>query len=731
VHTRPRHSLLIPVAMLAATIAVASLDAQRTASTPAPDPPAFTIAQVTGYAFPSDLTAAPQGNRIAWASVLRGVRNIWIAQGPEFTPRKLTNGREDDGQELTNLAFSADGRFLVWTRGGDHGANWPAEGNLMPDPTSSPVQPKLEVWAANVEGAPAMIGEGDSPAPSPRGDIVAFEHGREIWSAPLDGSAPARRLFFARGTNGAPAWSPDGRTLAFVSDRGSYSFIGLYTSESEPIRYLAPSTSQDSSPTWSPDGATIAFVRRPGRGGPAAPPLEPQPAPWSIWVADPKTGAAHEVWKSADTLRASYPRTEGGANLRWAAGDRLTFLSYQDGWPHLYSIAAAGGTPLLLTPGNFMVEYVTMTPDRRTLVYNANTGQDRDDGERRHLFRVPVDAATPTAITSGSGIEWQPAVVSDGGTIAYLGSDAVHPPGPFVFQRTPRALAAEAMPADFPYARLVTPEHVTFNAADGTTVHGQLFKSPRSGGAARRPAIVFVHGGPPRQMLLGFHYMFYYANSYAMNQYLASRGFIVLSVNYRLGIGYGYEFHQPKNGGARGAGEYQDVLAGGKYLQSRPDVDGSRIGIWGGSYGGYLTALALGRSSDVFAAGVDIHGVHTRMTSPSEAQEIAASIGDGLSKAQLEEAARVAWDSSPNAHVKTWRSPVLLIHGDDDRNVRVDQTVDLVQRLRAKGVRYEEMVVPDEIHDFLLYRTWTMVNTATASFLERELGKPAGTQSRP
>src|SRR6266545_300963 len=222
-------------------------------------------------------------------------------------------------------------------------------------------------------------------------------------------------------------------------------------------------------------------------------------------------------------------------------------------------------------------------------------------------------------------------------------------------------------------------------------------------------------------MLLGWHYMMYYANAYAMNQYLASRGFIVLSVNYRLGIGYGYDFHAPANGGGRGASEYQDVLAAGKYLQQRPDVDPARVGIWGGSYGGFLTALALGRNSDVFAAGVDIHGVHSRVIAPSEALEAAAAVGDGITRAQLDDAARVAWQSSPIAYVHTWKSPVLLIHGDDDRNVRVDQTVDLVQRLKMQGVSYEEMIIPDEVHDFLSYRNWLRVDRATAEYLERKL----------
>jgi dipeptidyl aminopeptidase/acylaminoacyl peptidase len=280
-------------------------------------------------------------------------------------------------------------------------------------------------------------------------------------------------------------------------------------------------------------------------------------------------------------------------------------------------------------------------------------------------------------------------------------------------------LSEDLVPAVFPASRLVTPTHVTFRAPDGVTVHGQLFKSAT--GDPRRPGIVFVHGGPPRQMLLGWHYMFYYANSYAMNQYLAHLGYVVLSVNYRLGIGYGYDFHDPERAGARGASEYQDVLAAGKYLQTRPDVDPARIGIWGGSYGGFLTALALGRNSDVFAAGVDVHGVHDRTAMPAEDVRIAAAVGDGLSQQHVDELLRVNWESSPAAWVGSWRSPVLLIHGDDDRNVRVEQTIDLAQRLRHAGVPFEELILPDEIHDFLLYRNWLKAHSATAEFFERKL----------
>ena len=683
----------------------------------------FSLDDVLGFPFVADLTASPMGDRFAWTSVERGARSLWVAEGPAFVPRRLFGAGEDDGQELSNVAFSGDGRHVVFVRGGDHGANWPAAGGLQPNPLGLPTQPRLEVWSAAVDGsASRLLGEGDEPAPSPRGDRVVFVKSQELWAAPLDGSRPAERLVFARGTSRSPAWSPDGARLAFVSDRGDLAYIAVYENDARPLVYLAPSTGRDDSPCWSPDGRRIAFVRRPGRGGAAQPPLHETRLPWAIWVADAGGGEAREVWRSPQTPHGDLPRTLGGPNLHWAAGDRLVFLSEADGWPHLYSVAAEGGEPLLLTPGAFMVEYVTLSADRRFIVYNANAGPHRDDVERRHLFRVPVDRAAPVPVTDGSGIEWQPAVAASGAALAYLASDARTPPAVWLkpLPNGPgRPLASPTVPAAFPAARLVLPEHVTFTAPDGLTIHAQLFKTP--GGTGRSPAVVFVHGGPPRQMLLGWHYGHYYAGSYALNQYLASRGYVVLSVNYRLGIGYGYDFQHPGRAGVRGASEYQDVVGAARYLKGRPDVDPARIGIWGGSYGGYLVALALGRNSDLFASGVDIHGVHDRASLPDEELRTAALVGDGVSEADLAEAVRVAWASSPVAWVGTWRSPVLLVHGDDDRNVRVEHTVDLAQRLRAAGVPFEELVIPDDVHAFLLHRNWRRVYAATAAFFDRTL----------
>ena len=682
----------------------------------------FTMAQMLHYPYAMELASADRADSIAWVRELDGARNVWFAHGPDFKPVQLTHYNEDDGQEITQLTFSPDGTRLVYVRGGDHDANWPAEGNLAPDPADSTQQPLVAIWAIALTGSgePQKIAEGDTPAISSRGQLV-YTRDDHVWTTALDGQGKPEQLFFDRGKDSDLRWSPDGSRLAFVSDRGDHAFIGIFTAKDQPLVYLAPSTGKDLAPRWSPDGKRIAFVRRPGDGGPPEPLLKQTPHPWSIWVADVSTAAGRLAWQSPNTLAGSYPNVEGEANLHWGEGDRLVFLAYLDDWPHLYCVAASGGSSAtLLTPGAFMVEHVTQSRDRRFMIYDANTGSKSGDDDRRHLFRVAVDKPGALALTSGETLEWHPVAASDR-AIAFISATAQQPPAIATVALDGKhrsSVATGPLPADFPVAQLVTPQPVTFKAADGMLVHGQLFEPAPSAakGAVPRPGIVFVHGGPPRQMLLGWHYMQYYSNAYAVNQYLAAHGFIVLSVNYRLGIGYGRAFQQPEHAGPAGSSEYQDVVAGGRFLQTVPGVDPKRIGIWGGSYGGLLTALALARNSDLFAAGVDLHGVHdwSRLL-----DYLGGKAQTRFEKGDREEALRVAFESSPDASVDSWKSPVLLIQGDDDRNVPFQQTIDLARRLRARDVPFEELVIPNEIHGFLRSATWQRVDAATAEFFAR------------
>jgi dipeptidyl aminopeptidase/acylaminoacyl peptidase len=359
------------------------------------------------------------------------------------------------------------------------------------------------------------------------------------------------------------------------------------------------------------------------------------------------------------------------------------------------------------------VEHVSLTWDRKNVLFASNDG----DIDRRHITKVSVLGEGASPVTKGNGIEWSPVELSDGHGYAVLRSDwktPAHASALLPSGGAPLDLAPETLPAAFPSSALVQPQQVILTAADGLSVHGQLFLPPDLKPGEHRPAMIFFHGGSRRQMLLGFHYMNYYHNAYAMNQYLANLGYIVLAVNYRSGIGYGLNFREALNYGATGASEFNDVMGAGLYLKNRADVDGKRIGLWGGSYGGYLTALGLSRASDLFAVGVDFHGVH-------DWNNVIRNFVNTYDPNRDPNAARIAFESSPLASVSTWRSPVLLIHGDDDRNVPFHETVLLVEALRKQGVPFEQLIFPDEIHGFLTHRRWLEAYEASAKFMNKYL----------
>lgn len=679
----------------------------------------FALESVKSYPFPTELTAAASGSKIAWAVDVQGKRNVYVAEGPDFKARQLTHYTADDAQEITSLSISADGKWVVYVRGGEHGSNW--DGELPVNPAFAAEPLKVQIISIPFAGGESKtLAEGDDPMLSPKSDVVVFIKSDQVHTVPIDGSTASKNLFTTRGTVSSLQWSPDASRLAFVTARGDHALIGIFKDTATPIQWIAPAFARDRSPRWSPDGSKIVFVRTPAPGGAPDSVLSRRHNPWSLWVADATSGKGSLLWTAPKTLRGSLPTTHGGTNLHWAAGDRVVFLSYHDGWPHLYSIPSQGGKEVLLTPGNFMAEHIRLSADKKWLTFSANTGPDALDLDRRHIVRVPVDRAAPEVLTPGTGNEWTPVITGDGATLVYLGATAQRPPLPVVMPllggtKRMQPLAADLIPKDFPVNKLITPSKVTFTASDGVTVHADVFAPPS--GAAKKPAIVYVHGGPPRQMLLGWHYSEYYSNAYALNQYLASLGFVVVSVNYRLGIGYGFDFHQPARAGSAGASEYLDVKAAGEWLSKQPQVDPSRIGIYGGSYGGFLTALALGHDSKLFAAGVDIHGVHDFIT----ARDFDATDEHYEKIPDFQHAKDVAWQSSPVAHVSTWTSPVLIIHADDDRNVRFNQSTDLVVRLEKKGVPLETLVIVDDTHHWMKYSNAVKIDRATAEFFVKYL----------
>jgi dipeptidyl aminopeptidase/acylaminoacyl peptidase len=670
---------------------------------------AFSVEDVLGIPFVDNLTASTDGTVLVWKLHLRGTRNLYSNAGG--TVHAVTHYDVDDGQDIDDVQITSSNDAVIYLRGGV--SDNAGDSNL--NPLSLVPPPVRAIYVVPLAGGdPVQIGLGNDVALSPRGDaaaytteqgvlnVVALTKSGETYTVGKPEPLPIR------GQASQMAWSPDGSRIAFTNRRGDHSFIVIYTPEKHSYVYATPDFSHDAGAIWSPDGSRVAFIRTPGAREDESAYLKRPQDPWSIWIANAASGNARMVWQARRGVGVTFYPTDSNSQLWWMRGDSIAFPWEGDGWRHLYAVSANGGTATRLTSGSFEVETVALSLDRTHLLYATNEG----DIDRRHIWTVRLDAH-PVALTGGTSDQWAPTPLANGG-YAYVDAGYNSPPTVTIGGHPARSLAAEPIPANVSITlpQLVRPQLVTFRAPDGLLIHAQLFV-PRLLGGRRTPAIIFDHGGSRRQMLPGFHYMEAYTELYEMNQYLVSRGFVVLSINYRSGIMYGHNFREAPHVGAQGAAEYQDVVAGARWLQKQPQVDPKRLGIYGLSYGGYLTALGLARNSDIFKAGADFAGVHNWATMYDW------YAGGRIVGTPAQRALAVA--SSPVGAVDRWRSPVFLSQGDDDRNVAFSQGVDLATRLRSRDVHVETMVFPNETHENQVWAQLVDQYRAAAAFLVKEL----------
>ncbi|MBV9884290.1 MAG: S9 family peptidase [Sphingomonadaceae bacterium] len=636
----------------------------------------------------SGLTGARDVPLFAWIQYEAGARNIWVA-APGRPARPLTNDNRDDGQELSDLALSNDGASLAFVRGGDE--EFPDQ-ERRPNTGTLPFTPSQQVYLLAMDGsAPLAIGQGHAPAFSPDGRRLAFTRRGEIWLWTRGGEA--RRIALVEGSIERLTWSPDGTKLLFSEDRDDHSLVALLDADGGQLRYLDPGLGQSLEPIFSPDGRQVAFIRTISPPPDAAADSGPY---WSIRIVDLATGSARTLWSAPAGPGGRYYGTRS-RNLFWSRSGLILFPWERGGWLHVYALdAARGGIPRALTGGDFEVESFLLDRAGDALVYATNT----DD--HPSIWRRPLQGGAPARLGGNGDMLFFPTIAGD--ALAALATGVSSPAHPMLIDRRGETPLAPVPAA----AGFVAPEPVLLRAADGVQLHGQLFPAR---GAGRHPALVYVHGGPRRQMLPGFHTSAYYSKDYVMKQRLAALGYDVLSVNYRSGTGYGLAFRDAPETGREGASEYRDVLAAGRWLAARSDVDPARIGIWGGSWGGYLTALALARDSGLFAAGVDLHGVHSLLRPAA----------NSLSPAAQEHARQVQWESSPMGAIERWRSPVLLIHGDDDHNVDFAQSVMLARELAARRIPYRELVFANERHSFFRHESWLRAFHAAEAFFDETL----------
>lgn len=658
--------------------------------------------------FPTNLVSSADGNTIAWVFNNKGSRNIFTADAPTFSNAKqITNYIGDDGMEISNLTFTPDGNRIVYVRG---------NANNNQGYAANPAQLQREtgrsLFIINKDGTGLQrIAPGAYPKISPDGKTVAYLMSGQIWTASLvDTTIKPQQIIRARGGQAMIRWNNDGSKLVFTSNRNDHTFIGIYDVASKTISFPDPSVDHDHDPVWSSDGKWLAYIRTPHvrYDFPFTPAREG--LPWSIRLLNVQTGEAKELWK-ADKGKGSVfvddlPVADN--RLLWAENNQLIFPWEKDGWVHLYALDMETKKVKRLTEGNGEVENISLSANKQFVYYTCNIS----DINRRHIWKVNVSTAKAEFLTKGDGIEWNPAVTSNG--FAMLRSSATKPAWPAVYTNGRiNDIAVDVFPKDY-YNGLVQPQQINIKATDGKLAPAQLFLPPNYDKTKKYPAMIFLHGGSRRQMLLGFNYGQYYSNAYAFNQFLAGKGYIVIALNFRSGIGYGLDFREAPGYGITGASEVNDLIGAGEYLKQRSDVDAKRIGLWGGSYGGYLTAHGLARRSDLFAAGVDIHGVHNW----NDEEPTFAPWYDSL---HFPIVGKKAFASSPMNFINGWKSPVLFIHGDDDRNVPFSETVNIIDALRKRNVYFEQMILPDEVHFFLLHRNWIKTYEAAFDFIERKM----------
>lgn len=403
-----------------------------------------TIESIMGAPFPTELTASGNGKILSWVFNDQGSRNIWIAASPDFKARKLTNYEGDNGIEISALRLSADASTLVFVRGNTtNNRGEPANPALV-----FPV-PDRNIWMLDTRsGKTRLIGKGFYPKISPDGKTLSYLHQGNVWTASLaDSTIKPSILVQIRGGLSHQRWSPDGMMLAFVTNRGDHSFIGVHDIARKETRYLETGIDHDVFPVWSPDGKSIAYIRIPHIHNRL--PFTPVRTanPWSIRVFDLVSGKVREVWK-ADTGRGSVFTDDipvADNLLWWGANNRLVFPWEKDGWQHLYALDLNSGKTTLLTPGDGEVENVSMSSDGRDVYYTCNI----DDIDRRHIWKASLETGNRQQVTKGTSIEWSPVVIEQG--LAILRSSATRPAWPAVWKEGQvTELAPELFPVGYP-----------------------------------------------------------------------------------------------------------------------------------------------------------------------------------------------------------------------------------------------------------------------------------------
>ncbi|HZS54640.1 MAG TPA: prolyl oligopeptidase family serine peptidase [Bryobacteraceae bacterium] len=650
---------------------------------------------------------SPDGRYIAFVWDEGGVGNLYVVgTSGDKTPKRLTHLTEG---QIAGAFWSKDGALLFYP---SEGTLWQvalADGNAQP------------VWQPSLRGRDFAL--------APDGTQIAFvrvsQHGGADLCVRSINSKEETLVAHNAVSIAGLVWSPDSQHIAF--NAGSRSIIHNQTPaySGAKIIYTITERTNGKLEVVSTTGRSATEIDVPaGFGGlrwvdNSHVVLDRQSSDFkkrTSYVADISDGKAHILHQDTDEKFWSIPGEAGFAAQPSPDGKWIAFVSDRDGWDHLYVMSASGGEPIELTNGNFEAWRPEWSHDSKKLAFDANSPNHPGD---RQLFIADLNGnpghSSLVCITAGKGTNiaarWSP----DDRSVVYQHTDPQNSADLFMTAAEANAKPVrltKSMPEGLDHSVFVEPQFVHFAGADGRTVPGWLFVPKNLDRSKKHPAVVWIHGDGINQNYDGWHVQRNYAVYYSFHQYLLQQGYVVFAPDYRGSIGYGRAWRQ---------GVYMDV--GGKdakdawmsanYLKTLPYVDPNRIGVWGLSYGGFFTLIAVTDQPTLFRAAVDVAGVvdyAMYYEDPYHGAWTASRIGTP------EEHPDVYRNASPISHIDRLQRPLLILHGTADVNVPYLESVRLIDEAlkNHKGDLIHFMMYPGEFHYFarehVLRDAWTRVD---------------------
>jgi len=698
-----RIKLYIPVCacLLVAACSGPQASAARAAASTNP----FTIDDLIDIKHPSSPVWSPDGKRVVFVWDRAGVSNLYVSDLSGAEPRALTS---EAGAGVTSVPFwSGDSKRIYFAHRGDL---WqvPADGGA----------------AAPVWTTPAVESE---ITHGPDGTRVAFtrraDKGTELVVRALDAGTES---VVARDEQsiGGVSWSPDGRRIAYAAGARSIRHEQVPDYSGAKIIYTVTERVPGRAFVASASGGRVVAIQEAAGGGlrwlgndrlvfdRQSPDFKRR----TTFVADASTGAARQLREDVDAKFWSIPGNTGAAAQPSPDGKWIAFLSDRDGWDHLYVMAAGGGEPVQVTKGEFEAWRPSWSPDSTRIAFDANL-PGKPGTRQIGVAKIDGDTepkATVAMITDARGTHIAPEWSPDGTRLVYQHTDPRTSADLLVIAAAGGASSrlSNSLPAAVAKADLVEPEFVTYPGPDARPVPGWLFVPKTLDRSKKHPAIVWIHGDGVNQNYDGWHVQRNYAVYYSFHQYLLQQGYVVFAPDYRGSIGYGRDWRQGVYMDVGGK-DAQDAWMAANYLKTLPYVDGDRMGVWGLSYGGFFTLIAVTDQPTLFRAGVDVAGVvdyAMYYEDPYHGGWTASRIGTPDQNPEVYQKA------SPISHVDRLQRPLLILHGTSDVNVPYLHSVRLTDELlkKGKGELFEFMTYPGEFHYFtrahVLRDAWTRVD---------------------